>query len=327
MQQRLKSESAPRKPVDIVRPNRRALHRNRRPLTTSTLNSNPGLGNVENVFPVHNQFEFTFACPSTSTQGINVVNDTESPREFEPEDNLAYPTGSAVTIASDEVRRAEDLEPATSVDLVQDHLADPAIPFPLTSTVSSDATSLNIENIDTPTIEQFQDNLVHSPTASPSVMTPFPPENSNNQSTGSYEERLFDDPIDASPSTVTNSTSPDDFENILLVYAAILRRLPVRIITPINNHYQSTKCLIQKFILARQRSRSTDFSELFTIERLPQPRDAKEGYVYYSVFFAGILMPGLRLVCVPHMPTKPNYKLCAFGCTKDGIHSWLSNTP
>lgn len=108
--------------------------------------------------------------------------------------------------------------------------------------------------------------------------------------------------------------------------------LPFNLTRPVRNDVpltmQSLKDLTGQLLLGRQRARSTDFRQLWTISPLSDGiSDAILGRKYFSASFAGQLIAGIRLILIEsETSARGNRKLCAFGCVKNGTHQWISNT-
>jgi hypothetical protein len=92
---------------------------------------------------------------------------------------------------------------------------------------------------------------------------------------------------------------------------------------------QSLKDLTGRLLMARQRARTTDFKQLWTISPITDRIvDMKQDCLYFTASFDGQLMSGIRLICLEKegAPANSNSKLCAFGCKRDGKHQWISST-
>jgi len=87
---------------------------------------------------------------------------------------------------------------------------------------------------------------------------------------------------------------------------------------------QSLMELTAKLLCARQNARATDWSKLWAIHREDTPGDV----ISYNASFDGQVQAGLRLVLLllQGENSSPSYKLCAYGCSKGGVHRWISNT-
>lgn len=87
---------------------------------------------------------------------------------------------------------------------------------------------------------------------------------------------------------------------------------------------QSLMELTAKLLCARQNARATDWSKLWSIHL----QDALEGVTSYYASFDDQVQAGLRLVLLTlgDENSSPWNKMCAYGCSKGGIHRWLSNT-
>jgi hypothetical protein len=83
---------------------------------------------------------------------------------------------------------------------------------------------------------------------------------------------------------------------------------------------QTLKELTGRCLLACQSARLSDYHRLWEIVAVPE--------IEYSflVKFDGQLVQGIELVQLdPEVNVKPSYKICAFGCTREGVHQHLSN--
>ena len=87
---------------------------------------------------------------------------------------------------------------------------------------------------------------------------------------------------------------------------------------------QSLMELTAKLLCARQNARATDWSKLWAI----YPQDSLEDVTFYYASFDDQVQAGLRLALlnIGGENSSPWNKMCAYGCSKRGIHRWISNT-
>lgn len=87
---------------------------------------------------------------------------------------------------------------------------------------------------------------------------------------------------------------------------------------------QSPEDLARRYLDARQKGRKTYHKSLWTFE--PMTGSAPPDKEYFSTYFDGQLVEGIRLVHGEAMKEKSNQKVCIFGCLHDDSHRWLSNS-
>ena len=122
--------------------------------------------------------------------------------------------------------------------------------------------------------------------------------------------------------------SVDDSESEVGGILPIGMRLPFDL-SPTRNRavalqIQSLLELTAKLLCARQNARATDWSKLWAIH----PEDTLDDIISYYASFDGQVQAGLRLVLlnIRGENSSPSYKMCAYGCSKGGIHRWICNT-
>ena len=112
------------------------------------------------------------------------------------------------------------------------------------------------------------------------------------------------------------------------LWLEVLVRLPFDLAPTRNREVplqiQSLMELTAKLLCARQNARATDWSKLWAIHRENTLGDV----ISYHTSFDGQIQAGLRLVLLilQGETSSPSYKMCVYGCSKDGVHRWISNT-
>jgi hypothetical protein len=89
--------------------------------------------------------------------------------------------------------------------------------------------------------------------------------------------------------------------------------------------------LTARLLLARQRGRTTDYSGLWSIQVADDIHSNGIIRKSFNTTFDGQIIAGLRLIQLTSEDLKDEErgtikKICAFGCTKNGIRRHISNT-